>query len=160
MDKYLNGDELYRYLHISKRKMKYLLENGYIPMIDTGKKTHGYKVRLEDAEAFRVRRESEPEFLSELKGKFNIVREKKVLTEEEREVLKEKLTREWKDLPDALPRECVAKLLGCSSHTVYKMIADGKLIGVKVGMKTYCLKENVVEVTVNKRWKKLMYLLY
>lgn len=111
MDKYLSGDELYRYLHISKRKMKYLLENGYIPMIDTGKKTHRYKVRLEDAEAFRVRRESEPEFLSELKGKFNIVREKKALTEEEREVLKEKLTREWKDLPDALPRECVAKLL-------------------------------------------------
>lgn len=54
-------------------------------------------------------------------------------------------------MPDALPRESVVKLLGCSSQTVYKMIADGKLIGVKVGMKTYCLKENVVEVTVSRK---------
>ena len=34
MKEYMNGDEVYRYLHISKRKMKYLPENGYIPLID------------------------------------------------------------------------------------------------------------------------------
>ena len=42
MDEYMSGDELYRFLHISKRKMKYLLENGYISTEDTGMKTHGY----------------------------------------------------------------------------------------------------------------------
>ena len=30
MGAYLSADELYRYLHISKRKLKFLLENGYI----------------------------------------------------------------------------------------------------------------------------------
>ena len=71
MKEFMSGDELYRYLHISKRKMKYLLENGYIPMTDTGRKTHRYKIRLEDAKAFRRRMKQEPRFLSELTGMFN-----------------------------------------------------------------------------------------
>lgn len=37
---------------------------------------------------------------------------------------------------------------------------DGKLYGVKIGMKTCCLKEDVVEEAVNNRRKKLMDLLY
>lgn len=60
MKEYMSGDELYRYLHISKRKMKYLLENGYIPMVDTGMKTHRYRVKYEDARAFKRRLEKEP----------------------------------------------------------------------------------------------------
>ena len=48
MPEYFSGDKLYKYLHISKRKMKYLLENGYIPFVDTGKKTHRYLVRQYD----------------------------------------------------------------------------------------------------------------
>ena len=36
-DEYISGGELYKFLHISKRKMKYLLEHGYIKHIDTGK---------------------------------------------------------------------------------------------------------------------------
>lgn len=71
MKDYMSGDELYRYLHISKRKMKYLLENGYIPMTDTGMKTHRYRVEYEDARAFKRRMKTEPGCLSELTGMFN-----------------------------------------------------------------------------------------
>lgn len=45
MGAYLSADELYRYLHISKRKLKFLLENDYIPCIDTGKKTHRFLIK-------------------------------------------------------------------------------------------------------------------
>ena len=67
MSEYLSGDRLYRFLHISKRKMKYLLENGYIPVIDTGKKTYRYRVKKDDAEKFKERMELESGFLVELK---------------------------------------------------------------------------------------------
>ena len=60
MKEYMSGDELYRYLHISKRKMKYLLENGYIPMTDTGMKTHRYRIKYEDARAFKRKMKMEP----------------------------------------------------------------------------------------------------
>lgn len=70
MSEYLSGDQLYRFLHISKRKMKYLLENGYIPVIDTGKKTYRYKVKRCDAEKFKEQMERDADFLRELKGRF------------------------------------------------------------------------------------------
>ena len=70
MAKYLSADELYRYLHISKRKLKYLLENDYIPCIDTGKKTHRFLIKASDAKEFKRRMDTEAEFLyaRELRG--------------------------------------------------------------------------------------------
>ena len=50
----LGADELYRYLHISKRKLKFLLENDYIPCIDTGKKTHRFLIKVSDAKDLSV----------------------------------------------------------------------------------------------------------
>ena len=44
---YLSGSELRQYLHISTRKMKYLMDNDYIPHEDTGQATHKYRVRRE-----------------------------------------------------------------------------------------------------------------
>lgn len=41
-------DQLYRICHISKRKARWLLENGIIPCEDSGKKTRRFKIKLED----------------------------------------------------------------------------------------------------------------
>ena len=38
----ITKEQLYKILHISKRRAKFLLDNGYIPCIDTGKKTRRY----------------------------------------------------------------------------------------------------------------------
>ena len=57
---YMSGDELYRYLHISKKKMRYLLMNGFIPCIDTGKKTHRYIVLRAEVEKYIERRKNDP----------------------------------------------------------------------------------------------------
>ncbi|MDO5412901.1 MAG: hypothetical protein Q4G31_05430, partial [bacterium] len=68
---YLSGSELRQYLHISTRKMKYLMDHDYIPHEDTGQATRKYRVRREDAIAFKQRVETEPGFLSEPTGCFN-----------------------------------------------------------------------------------------
>ena len=47
--------ELYQYLHITKRKMKSLLENRFIPYIDTVQKIYRYIVKRTEAEKFRKR---------------------------------------------------------------------------------------------------------
>ena len=52
MSKYLSVDALYRYLHISKRKLKYLLENDYIPIIapiGMDDKGETYNINADDA---------------------------------------------------------------------------------------------------------------
>lgn len=49
MNKYMSGSELRQYLHISTRKMKYLMDNDYIPHENTGQATHKYRIRRADA---------------------------------------------------------------------------------------------------------------
>ena len=39
-------DQLYRICHISKRKARWLLENGVIPCEDSGKKTRRFKIKI------------------------------------------------------------------------------------------------------------------
>ena len=45
-------DQLYRICHISKRKARWLLENGVIPCEDSGKKTRRFKIKLDDVIEF------------------------------------------------------------------------------------------------------------
>ena len=47
--------------HISKRKAMYLLQNGLIPCINTGKKTHTYLIKKSDVLAYLQNRELHPE---------------------------------------------------------------------------------------------------
>ena len=52
MEKVISQDEMRKMLHISKRKAKFLLDNGIIPCINTGKLTRQYRVKLSDVEEF------------------------------------------------------------------------------------------------------------
>ena len=49
---YVTQEQVCRMLHISKRKAKYILDNGIIPCINTGKKTRQYRVKLSDVEYY------------------------------------------------------------------------------------------------------------
>ena len=151
MSEYLSGDQLYRFLHISKRKMKYLLENGYIPVIDTGKKTYKYKVKLCDAEKFKERMEREKGFLVELKGRFGRCDSssdadwKYALKDDEREEFLEFLTKLWKKYPDALPAKKAAELVDVSVQRVNELVRKGVIYGTCVGNVQYLSKEKFVE---------------
>ena len=46
--KTVTAEEASRLLHISKRKRAWMLQNGHIPCIDTGKKTRRYTILRKD----------------------------------------------------------------------------------------------------------------
>lgn len=163
MSEYLSGDQLYRFLHISKRKMKYLLENGYIPVIDTGKKTYRYKVKKCDAEEFKERMEGESGFLVELKGRFGRCDPspdadwKYTIKDDEREEFRDFLTKLWRKYPDALPAKKAAELVDISVQRVNELVRKGIVYGMCVGNVQYLSKEKFVEyVAVNCRGGKLV----
>lgn len=54
----ISKDQLYRICHISKRKARWLLENGIIPCEDSGKQTRRFHIRLEDVITFLERRDA------------------------------------------------------------------------------------------------------
>ena len=55
-EKYINKEELRIMLHISKRKATWMLENGVIPCINSGKKTRQFKIKLSDHQYLGKRR--------------------------------------------------------------------------------------------------------
>ena len=145
MGAYLSADELYRYLHISKRKLKFLLENDYIPCIDTGKKTHRFLIKASDAKDFKRRMDTEQGFLSELYGQFNsgIYTPRKKLIEptpENCRAFQKFLTERWADYPDALPTRLAAELIGCAPQRVGDWMRKGVISSVSIGGVRYCSK--------------------
>lgn len=163
MSEYLSGDQLYRFLHISKRKMKYLLENGYISVIDTGKKTYRYRVKKCDAEKFKERMEMESGFLVELKGRFGRCDSSSnadwryAIRDDEREEFREFLTRIWRKYPDALPAKKAAELADISPHRVNELVRKGVIYGMCIGNVQYLAKEQFIEyMAVNCRTGELV----
>ena len=56
----ITKDQFYRICHISKKTASYLLDNGLVPCINSGKKTRKYTILLSDVIAFLEAREENP----------------------------------------------------------------------------------------------------
>lgn len=147
---YLSGEELYKYLHISKRKMKYLIEHGYIPAVDTGKRTYRYQVTRKDAKQFKLRLEEDPNCLAPLKGKFsnnNKQAERFIIepTKENSLKLKRFLINRWQSIPEALSADDISDLIGYSRTHINEMLLMPNLMVVEVVGKRYCTKQSLIE---------------
>ena len=70
MEQIISADAARAYLHISKRKFLYMLQNGYIRYEDNGNKTHRYSLRMCDVEALRQEMTDHPERFADLNGRF------------------------------------------------------------------------------------------
>ena len=145
----LTGSQLRQYLHISTRKLKYLMDHDYIPHEDTGQATYRYRVRWEDAVEFKRRMEEEPGFLGELAGQFSSHHPPKPRpkqepvfqpTPENCQRFRQWLAQRWANEPDALPIQRAAKLLGRTPQTLHRWVKLGKLPAAQVGRFQYCPK--------------------
>ena len=56
----ITKDQFYRICHISKKTASYLLDNGLVPCINSGKKTRKYTILLSDVIDFLEAREGNP----------------------------------------------------------------------------------------------------
>ena len=146
---YMSGCQLRQYLHISTRKMKYLMDNNYIPHENTGHATHKYKVLIEDAEHFKWRMENEVGFLAELVGMFSNRTEwhPRVLLEPTKQNCKEFmqwLKFEWQELPDDVPTSEVSRLLGCRPQLIHQIAREGGFTAIKIGCTQYISKKELI----------------
>ena len=144
-DKTMSGSELRQYLHISTRKLKYLMDHGYIPHENTGQATHKYRVLVKDARAFKRRMDREPDFLSELSGLFNSqapAEKKRIVIDSEG--FQNYLLLLWEALPDALPTQQAARLIGVNPRRIHEQIRAGALHGATIGGRQYCVKLEII----------------
>lgn len=55
----ITKEQLYKLLHVSKRKAKWMLDEGIIPCVNRGTKTHTYLIRMEDVQIYLERSDVE-----------------------------------------------------------------------------------------------------
>lgn len=149
MEQIISADAARAYLHISKRKFLFMLQNGYIRYEDNGNKTHRYSLRMCDVEALRQEMTDHPERFADLNGRFTAQRNKPpiptvVLPQEEAKKLREYITKCWNKHPDALPSKLAAELTGLTVGTLNRHVARGNIFGAVIGGKALISKQSLI----------------
>ena len=150
----ITKEQLYKLLHISKRKAKWMLDEGIIPCQNRGTKTHTYLVRMEDVRIYLARPDAERQ--RELPtGQFNAHPARshrkcenlpqRELREEETDDYMLCLEEEWAVLPDDLSVAQVVSLTGICEKKILRWLQTGELFAVRFGGRYHIPKEVVVE---------------
>ena len=142
----ISADQLYRICKISKRKAKWLLDNGIIPCHDTGKVTHRYRIRIEDVITYLQIRDLDPQAVAPPTGLLNGEKEKrKVAVAINRNDLEQFLCTAWETAPDALTAADIQALTGYSHTTIIRWIGRKKLRSVFTPDESLVAKEWLIE---------------
>lgn len=131
-DKYITKEELRIMLHISKRKATWMLENGVIPCLNSGKKTRQFKIKLSDVEEFirKGKKMDAPlgQFSAAKYNKRRLIHTR--LTEKELKAFRAFLRKKFQDTPDALTIADAKRLIGYSTSAILRYISAGKIKGM------------------------------
>lgn len=146
---YMSGCQLRQYLHISTRKLKFLMDHKLIPHINTGHATHKYLVLKEDAEKFLVRLGTDQKLIEKLRGQFPHEGERHpkpffVASEENCTAFRLWLEKRWAELPDALPTLTAAQISGHAHQRIRELIKQNILRGVIVNTTQYIAKTEFI----------------
>ena len=156
-------EQLYKMLHISKRKAAWMLQNGIIPCEIRNTPTHKYSVRKEDVLAYmeksaREKRSEIPVGIFNAKktnnprrtespdsncgGYFDDTHYK--LRGKERARFKEMLEDLLSAVPDTLTVDEVVKLTGYSRKTILRHVQRKYIYAVTIMGKYYIFKSSVI----------------
>ena len=161
-------EQLYKMLHISKRKAAWMLQNGIIPCEIRPTKTHRYVIRMEDVQAYllkkrSVRRKEIPV------GIFNAKPTKQTvvinnnrlmdtvdigecfvtIADECRGAFREHVEKRLRYFPDALTADKAAEIIGYSPHTVLSYIRQKRIFAVQISGKYILPKTALVEFIIS-----------
>ena len=149
MEQIISADAARAYLHISKRKFLYMMQNGYIRYEGNGNKTHRYSLRMCEVEALRQEMTDHPERFADLNGRFTAQMNKPptptvVLSQEKAKKLREYIAKCWSKHPDAIPSKLAAELTGLTVGTLNRHVSRGNIFGAVVGGKVLISKQSLI----------------
>lgn len=130
---YVSLDQFYRICKIAKRSAKYLVDNGIVPAIDTGKKTHRYQIAVDDVITYLRCRDREGSMIptglltSGQREPSTRVSFSRLVALGQESVVAEFFQHTCADYPDVLTTADVVKITGISKSTILKMLETGHL---------------------------------
>lgn len=143
----ISKDQLYRICHISKRKARWLLENGIIPCEDSGRQTRRFHIRLEDVITFLEQRDAgllQKEIPVGIfsSGVHSYAQPRQTL---DSGALCTFLLERWADVPDMLTVQQAASLCGYGPATINNWIGKGRMTVVPCRGRNLIPKESLAD---------------
>ncbi len=144
----ISKEDLYKILHISKRKATWILENGYIPFHKTNRETWKYKINLDDvisfvenyvlnADKYNTTPKGFPTSLSLCAKSFD------------KNDFKLWLNDEWVYEKEIMINTDVVTLTGYTISAVNQWLLSGKLLNVKTQSGIFTTKEWLIDFYCN-----------
>ena len=157
-------EQLYKMLHVSKRKAAWMLNNGIIPCQIRPTKTHRYIILREDVEAYLQKKRAERRKEIPV-GIFNAKPTKQkvvinnnrpmdtvdigecfvTITDECRGAFRAHVERRLRYFPDALTADKAAEIIGYAPHTVLSYIRQKRIFAVQISGKYILPKTALVD---------------
>ncbi len=175
----LSKEQLCKVAHMSKRTALFLLQNGIIPSVNTGKQTRCYKIKKKDIKAFFDELEVAPQKAASLRRRQPVEKKirlspyvlRSIPSKVDGESLRAFYTRALAKYEDILTLKETAEFTGYRPEVVSGWIKSGKLTALQVGRKfiipKVCLIDwlssydyNHIEHKSNKYVYSLWYSLY
>ena len=160
---FLSLDELSRVCKIAKRSARYLVTNGIIPAIDTGKRTWRYKIAVADVALYLDRREKmgsmippgaatsryrdrKPQTISTRKSFSQMV------AEGQEAEIGEYFSHIYAEYGEVLTTPDIVDMTGLEKSTVLKLLKNGKIKSVESHPKYLIPKQYLLEFVVSRHF--------
>ena len=160
-------EQLYKMLHISKRKAAWMLNNGIIPCRIRPTKTHRYAIRLEDVEAYLQKKRAERRKEIPV-GIFNAKPTKQTvvinnhhpmdtvnvmdcyitIADKCKDEFKAYVEKRLRYFPDAITADKAGEIMGYARNTVIAYIQQKHLFAVQISGKYIIPKSALAEFLV------------
>ena len=148
---YMTKDQMYRVCHISKKTCLFLLENGLVPCIDSGKKTRRFKIEttaviryLEDRE-LRSELYRPPEgFYTKKQSELN-----RALTEDDLLIMRQFYEAALKRYPDVLTTKQISEFTGYGVSSVVRWCSKQQLKNFYIKRRLFIPKEYLIDFLVS-----------
>ena len=163
----LTLSDITKILKISKRKAAWMLQNGYIKNINSGKKTRQYQVRINDLFEYMDKVERNDPSIQIPLGLFNanVIGQKNGTSVKYSETLpcvqknlkedfKVWLDNEWADVPEMLTVTDISKISGYAVTTVERWGNGSKIENREIGRRSINIHKSMVDRFLLYRWAK------
>lgn len=151
MSEFISADQLYKILHISKRKLEYLLDNGYIPCEIRNSRTWRYRIDKETVEQVQKSLEANPNCFGLPSGLFNSERSKAQKNSKlcfnpaYLVAFRSWLTEKYRTYPGALTLTQAAELSHLSPNYILLRIKKKEIFASLIGTRFVISKKSIIE---------------
>ena len=148
---YMTKNQMYKVCHISKKTCLFLLENGLVPCIDSGKKTRRFKIETNAVVHYLEDRELRPELYRPPEGFYKKKQSElnRALTEDDLLIMRQFYEAALKHYPDVLTTKQISEFTGYGESSVVRWCSKQQLKSFYIKRRLFIPKEYLIEFLVS-----------